>query len=207
MAYQEQRRLDEAIACYERAISLRPDHAEAHANLGAAFLMQEQLDRANAVCQKAISLKPDLAAAHFNLGLALQDLKRLEEAVACFEKVLAIKPDHKRAFSALAWTQAMGCDWRERGVRMEALRAQVREGRSVVEPFAFLATCPDPGEQKLCAERYLADEFPESLAAPYEGDKVRHDKVRVVVIGRQLVGPEINDFVARRTEPGEQLFL
>ena len=54
---------------YRRALELKPDYAEAHTNLGAAFMDQGKLEEAVACCRRALELKPDLAAAHNNLGL------------------------------------------------------------------------------------------------------------------------------------------
>ena len=37
VAFKNQRKLDEAVACYRRALELKPDYAEAHNNLGNAL--------------------------------------------------------------------------------------------------------------------------------------------------------------------------
>jgi Flp pilus assembly protein TadD len=63
---------DEAMDCYQRALKLRPDFADAHCNLGA--LLQKTLptlDPAIAAYEKAIAIQPDFALAHWDLGLAL----------------------------------------------------------------------------------------------------------------------------------------
>ncbi|HMH18234.1 MAG TPA: hypothetical protein VK572_08810, partial [Burkholderiales bacterium] len=72
--------------------------------------------------------------------------------------------------------------WHERGARVETLRGHVREGRSIVDPFAFLVACQELDEQKLCAEHYLADALPEGLPVPYRSGRVRHDKIRVAYL-------------------------
>jgi predicted O-linked N-acetylglucosamine transferase (SPINDLY family) len=174
-------RYEEAIQSFERALATRPESPDTYVGLAGACRKLARLDDAVACYRKAISLQPDLASAHFNLGLVLEDLKRFEEAAACIEKTLAIKPDHKYARSALSWAQAAICDWREHGARVETLRAHVREGRSVVNPFAFLALCQDPGEQRVCAERYLADELPDR-PAPLQERKVRHERIRIAYL-------------------------
>jgi Tfp pilus assembly protein PilF len=63
---------DEAMVCYQRALKLRPDYADAHCNLGALFQKTlPTLDPAIAAYEKAISLQEDFALAHWDLGLAL----------------------------------------------------------------------------------------------------------------------------------------
>ena len=61
--------MDEAIACYKKAIELDPKNAIAHTNLGNALHDKGQLDEAIACCKKAIELDPKLAIAHNNLGM------------------------------------------------------------------------------------------------------------------------------------------
>ena len=50
--------LDEAIACYRKAIELDPKNATAHSNLGNALRAKGQLDEAIACYKKAIELDP-----------------------------------------------------------------------------------------------------------------------------------------------------
>ena len=75
----DQGKLDEAVACYRRALELKPDFAEAHNNLGVALKEQGKLDEAVACYRRALELKPDFAEAHNNLGIALKDQGKLEK--------------------------------------------------------------------------------------------------------------------------------
>ena len=61
-------------------LELKPDFAEAHNNLGNAFMDQGKLDEAIACYRRALELKPDFAEAHNNLGIALKDQGKLDEA-------------------------------------------------------------------------------------------------------------------------------
>ena len=65
-ALKEQGKLEEAVACYRRALELKPSFAEGHSNLGMAFLMLGNLDAAIACYRRALEWKPDYAEARFN---------------------------------------------------------------------------------------------------------------------------------------------
>ncbi len=68
----EQDKGQEAVDCYEQALRLKPDYAEAYNNLGVARLAQGKLDEALACLRQALHLKPDYADAHNNLLLNMQ---------------------------------------------------------------------------------------------------------------------------------------
>jgi tetratricopeptide (TPR) repeat protein len=74
------------------AMSLRPDYAAAHNNLGVALADKGQMDEAIQEYQKAIDVEPTYARAHDNLGRALQAKGKLDEAIAEHRKALALGP-------------------------------------------------------------------------------------------------------------------
>ncbi len=49
---------EEAIACFERAVRLRPDHAEAHARLGQILARPGRREEANRHLAEAVRLQP-----------------------------------------------------------------------------------------------------------------------------------------------------
>ncbi len=89
-----QRRLDEALASYDRALALRPDHVEALCNRGATLHELKRFDEALASYDRALALRPDSAGALYNRGNALRQLKRLDEALASYDSALALQPNH-----------------------------------------------------------------------------------------------------------------
>ena len=98
---QEQGKLNEAIEAYGKAISLQPDFAEAHNNIGSTFLEQGKLDQALEASKKALSLQPDFGEAQSNLGLTLQEQGKLEEALLAYSKALSLQPDYAELYSKI----------------------------------------------------------------------------------------------------------
>jgi tetratricopeptide (TPR) repeat protein len=90
--------MEEAAACYERALTLDPELAEAEMNLGAVLEAQGRQDEAEARFRRALALRPNLAEAHVNLGNIQQAQGKLEEAVASHERAMALKPEFAEAF-------------------------------------------------------------------------------------------------------------
>ena len=64
-------KLDTAIDAFKKAISIKPDYADAYNNLGNALQEQGKLEEAIEAYNKALSLKPDYAEAYNNMGVEL----------------------------------------------------------------------------------------------------------------------------------------
>jgi predicted O-linked N-acetylglucosamine transferase (SPINDLY family) len=101
VALKNQGKLEEAAACYRRALELKPDYAEAHNNLGNALKNQGKLGGAIACYRRVLELRPDHAKAHNNLGLAAWDQGKLDEAAAYCRRALELKPDFAEAHNNL----------------------------------------------------------------------------------------------------------
>jgi tetratricopeptide (TPR) repeat protein len=95
-------RLDEAIACYRRALAFRPDFPEVLNNLGNALQQQGHMDEAIVCYDRAIALKPGYAEAHSNLGNAWRGQARLDNAVAACRRAVELRPDYPGAHTNLA---------------------------------------------------------------------------------------------------------
>ena len=86
-------RLGEAEAGLRQAVTLDPNLAEAHANLGNVLREQGRLDAAEASYRRAIALQADEVGAHIGLGNVLNDRGDLQGAIDCYRRALALNPD------------------------------------------------------------------------------------------------------------------
>jgi predicted O-linked N-acetylglucosamine transferase (SPINDLY family) len=126
-AFRTQGQTDQAIAHYERALSLNPDYAEVHNNLGLALAAQGRIDRAITHYERALSLNPDYAKAHNNLGLVYMAQGRIDQAIAHYERALSLNPDDALAHNNLG----------------NALRAQGQTDQAIVHYERALSLNPD----------------------------------------------------------------
>ena len=109
-------KLDEAIDAFKKAISIKPDYADAYNNMGNALKGQGKLEEAIEAYDKVLSIKPDTEA-YYNMGNALKEQRKLEEAVEAFKKAISIKPDYAAAYNN------MGTTLKDQGKPDEAIEA------------------------------------------------------------------------------------
>jgi protein O-GlcNAc transferase len=95
LALYGQKRVDEAIAEYKKAIEQsRRDYGEAHYNLGVALMERGRHKEAEQEFRLAIEQeKKAMPEAYFNLAQALEKQGRFAEAVEQYENYLRLSPD------------------------------------------------------------------------------------------------------------------
>ena len=96
-ALSHEKRGDEAIIHFTKALELRSDIPDIHYNFGLALVNCGRLEEGIVQYQQAIDLRPDYSAAHNSLGIALARCGRLDEAIAEFRKALKVNPDYTSA--------------------------------------------------------------------------------------------------------------
>ncbi len=89
-------RFDEAIATYNRVITLSSNNARnaavANLKIGNAYMVQRKFENAAIGYQRAATLNPDAAEAYNNLGEALGELKQYPRAIEAFNKAFNLDP-------------------------------------------------------------------------------------------------------------------
>ena len=83
-----------ALAGYDRALALVPDHAEAHSNRGLTLHGLGRFEEALASYDRALGLLPSYAEALTNRGRTLHELGRFEEALASYDRAIVVRPLH-----------------------------------------------------------------------------------------------------------------
>jgi TolB-like protein/Tfp pilus assembly protein PilF len=87
---------------FEKAISLDPDYALAHAQLAIAYQLRGFDSRAPAHVEKAMTLDPSVAEAHAAAGLLSGSEDDFQGALRHFEKALQINPSYADVYTWMA---------------------------------------------------------------------------------------------------------
>ena len=90
------------VLAYQAAISLQPGYANAHGNLGTAYLALAQYENALASFDSALQLNPETHGARNNRANALQNLHRFDDALRAYDDILS-RDVHDNATALKGW--------------------------------------------------------------------------------------------------------
>ena len=91
----------EAVDAFKHAVSLKPDYAEAHYNLGNAYYGLHRYEEALDSFRKAVKVNPRYSEAYFSLGLVSSMLGMEEEAIDALNNAVKYDPKSAKAYMAL----------------------------------------------------------------------------------------------------------
>ena len=83
-----------APAAYRRAISLNPENADAHVNLGRLLQVRSDLKRAKRHYERALAAVPAHQLAFYNLGTVFDELDELDSALDYYRRAPNVPDAH-----------------------------------------------------------------------------------------------------------------
>jgi Flp pilus assembly protein TadD len=101
VALGREKRLDEAVECFEQAIRIDPEFALAHRNLGFARELLGDMAGALVSYRRAVELNPTAVDVLKRLGEALFKTGSIVQAAECFERACSLAPENSSAFNDL----------------------------------------------------------------------------------------------------------
>lgn len=96
--FSESGQFADAVASYDKAVFIRPNHADAWLNRGIALDNLNQFSDAVASYDKAITIRPNNADTWNKRGVSLRRLGRYADAVISYDKAIALQPDFANAW-------------------------------------------------------------------------------------------------------------
>jgi tetratricopeptide (TPR) repeat protein len=112
-------RLPEAAQALQKAVALRPEDADAFADLGNVFLQQDRVDEAQRALQQALVLDPDMPRANNTMGLTALKRADADAAERFFRAAIRSQPDLAEARNNLGNLLASRKAYAEAGYHFE----------------------------------------------------------------------------------------
>lgn len=92
---------DKAIKCFQQALEINPDFAEAYFNMGISYNEKDKKGKAIRCYKKAIEINPDYVKAYYNMGQAYCDKGDGYKAIRFYKKAININPEDAEAYNNL----------------------------------------------------------------------------------------------------------
>jgi len=178
----EMQRRQEALASLDRALALDSGYVDARVNRGNVLQDLGHYEAALAEYDRILAGDPQHAAALNNRGNVLRELGRHAEAGDTVERLLQHHPDWPYAPGLLAQSRAACCAWSDHETLTRRVIESVRAGNRADQPFSFLALSDSAADQLQCARTYAADRYPPALQPLWQGERYRHDRIRVAYL-------------------------
>ncbi|MCT7952789.1 tetratricopeptide repeat protein [Ancylothrix sp. C2] len=105
--------VDEAVKCYQQAITLNSNMSPAYHNLGEILSTKQQWDEAIKAYREAIKVKPDNAGSHYGLAKALSAQKNWQEAVVAYRQAISFNPNSAAIYHQLGDALSQLQQWEE----------------------------------------------------------------------------------------------
>ena len=110
LEYHKPENIDNAIAYFNRALTLDPRYAQAYAALGEAYWHGYQegqrggewMEKARSACEHSVAAAPNLSDGYSCLGRVYRGTGEYEKAIAQFQRATALDPTSDDAFRGLA---------------------------------------------------------------------------------------------------------
>lgn len=92
-------RYDDALANFDRALTITPNDLHALTNRGVTLAAVGRYEEALASYSKALPLAPNDGELHFKLGFVLQQMNRYDDAIDSYTRAIALLPSHVSALN------------------------------------------------------------------------------------------------------------
>ena len=96
--FMNEKRIDEAIIDFNKAIEMNPNFARAYNNRGSLFMDKKRNDEALNDFNKSIELEPGYANVYYNRGTLFMNEKRNDEAIIDFNRAIELNPNNVKAY-------------------------------------------------------------------------------------------------------------
>lgn len=111
LLYRKEKRYREAVAAYEKALSLGIDRVqELWSNLGLLYTEMNAPDKAAEMYERALDVDREYVPALFNLAGLFEETGKRQRAIELYERIRALDPEHWESLTRIAYARTAADD-------------------------------------------------------------------------------------------------
>lgn len=141
----------QAIQELQRAVTLQPDYAKAHAALGTLYLQLGDFPASEKALTLALNINPDLLQAEANLAALYTKTERLDDAIRVYQNLIRRQPESLQVRLGIASAYQQAERFPE---AIEAYLESLKRSPNLAAAMANLASCYEAVEDDEQALRY-----------------------------------------------------
>ncbi|MFZ3018961.1 MAG: tetratricopeptide repeat protein [Gallionella sp.] len=175
-----------ALQSYDTALQVKPDYLEVLTNSGVLLrnMMRhkESLER----FQRVLAIDPNHQTALANSGILLTEFKQSQPAIGMFARLLMLNPDYDYGLGLLAYERLHICDWTDFAATSQRIIDGIRAGKRTCKTLALMAMSDSASDHYQAAQLFSSHYCPPSATKLWNGERYRHDKIRLAYISPDL---------------------
>lgn len=175
-----------ALQSYDTALQVKPDYLEVLTNSG--VLLRNMMRHKDSLerFQRVLAIDPNHQTALANSGILLTEFKQSESAIGMFARLLALNPDYDYGPGLLAYERLHICDWTDFAEASQRIIAGIRAGKRTCKTLALMAMSDSASDHYQAARLFSSHYCPPSATKLWNGERYRHDKIRLAYISPDL---------------------
>ena len=146
-----QGKYQQALQHLQRAVTLQPAYAKAHAALGTIYLQHKDFPAAEAALTRALRINPDLVQAEANLAVLYTKTKRLDDAIRVYQNLVRKSPESLQVRLGIASAYQQAERFPE---AIDAYRESLKRSPNLAAAMTNLASCYEAVEDDEQAIHY-----------------------------------------------------
>ncbi|HVF31263.1 MAG TPA: tetratricopeptide repeat protein [Pyrinomonadaceae bacterium] len=165
--FSEENKEPEAIANYEKALSLDKDLTEIYVPLGILYYQRGEIAKAEELLTKAIAISPEDAQTQYFLGLIRYSQNRNEDALVAFTKAKTLDANYAEAFYQSGETLA-----------------RLKRHREAIDDFTKATTLKNnyfDAYLGLGSAYFESSDYPQAIVAYKQAERLKNDNIEVLI--------------------------
>jgi protein O-GlcNAc transferase len=172
----------EALQAFENGLLIFPNDVESINRKGSVQGKLGLIAEAIASFEQALAVLPTDETTLVNIGTLLYSSKQYVAADPIFKRLIAINPDHPYAKGLDVFNQLHHADWAHLEDSTATIVSDVRSAKRSCMSLAFMSLSDSARDQFLCTKIYSDHKFPKTNKRYWNGQKYKHDKIRVAYL-------------------------